>query len=207
MVAPAAKREAVAHRREEANLHRLAQPVATTDAHLDDPAWSPITQFYVSATSVLNSWAVAVKDVTSVTNARTVIAALIRSRAAGHTLPLLDTPTADRLTLVAMLNSLAYDYFARQKVRKNHLVSHIVEQLPVIPPAAYDRQFGSLTARDIVRREVLALTYTANVMAAFARDLGYDGLPFAWDEGARRQRRTRLDALYFHLYGIDAADV
>lgn len=33
------------------------------------------------------------------------------------------------------------------------------------------------------------------------------GSPFAWDEANRRQRRARLDALYFHLYGIDAADV
>ena len=37
-----------------------------------------------------------------------------------------------------------------------------------------------------------------------------DGLkvlpPFAWDEADRRQRRARLDALYFHLYGIGKDD-
>lgn len=79
-------------RREEANLHRVAQPVNATETQLANPAWSPITQFYVAATPELEHWAVAIKDVTSVTNARTVIAAIVPSRAAGHTLPLLDTP-------------------------------------------------------------------------------------------------------------------
>ena len=43
-------------------------------------------------------------------------------------------------------------------------------------------------------------------MAPFARDLGYDGPPFVWDEEERRHLRARLDALYFHLYGLDKDD-
>ena len=43
-------------------------------------------------------------------------------------------------------------------------------------------------------------------MAPFARDLGYDGPPFTWDEEERRHLRARLDALYFHLYGLDKDD-
>jgi hypothetical protein len=59
---------------------------------------------------------------------------------------------------------------------------------------------------------VLRLTYTAHDMAPFARDMGWvdeDGEvkpPFLWDEADRRQRRARLDALYFHLYGIGRED-
>ena len=47
-----------------------------------------------------------------------------------------------------------------------------------------------------MRGHVLRLTYTANDMAPFARDLGYDGPPFIWDEEERRHLRARLDALY-----------
>ena len=36
--------------------------------------------------------------------------------------------------------------------------------------------------------------------------MGYNGPPFAWDEEDRRHRRARLDALFFHLYGIDRDD-
>ena len=53
---------------------------------------------------------------------------------------------------------------------------------------------------------MLRLTYTAHDMAHFARDLGYDGPPFIWDPEERRHLRARLDALYFHLYGISRED-
>ena len=36
----------------------------------------------------------------------------------------------------------------------------------------------------------------------YARDLGYSGAPFPWNEEDRRHLRARLDALYFHLYGL-----
>ncbi len=57
---------------------------------------------------------------------------------------------------------------------------------------------------------MLRLTYTAHDMASLARGLGYDGPPFVWDAEERRHLRARLDALYFHLYGLsleDAGDI
>ena len=49
-------------------------------------------------------------------------------------------------------------------------------------------------------------SYTAYDMRSFARDLGYDGEPFTWDDEERRHLRARLDALYFHLYGLSRED-
>ena len=67
-----------------------------------------------------------------------------------------------------------------------------------------------MTAKEIVQEHVLRLTYTANDMIPFARDLGYypgrDGPPFIWDGEERRHLRARLDALYFHLYGLSRED-
>jgi hypothetical protein len=54
---------------------------------------------------------------------------------------------------------------------------------------------------------VLELTYTAHDLAPFARDCGYDGPPFRWDEERRFLIRCELDAAYFHLYGISRDDV
>ncbi len=62
------------------------------------------------------------------------------------------------------------------------------------------------TIADFVRGEVLRLSYTAHDLAPFARDLGYDGAPFAWDESDRRHRLARLDALFFYLYGLSRDD-
>ena len=53
---------------------------------------------------------------------------------------------------------------------------------------------------------MLRLTYTADDMVPFARDLGCDGPPFIWNEKERRHLRARLDALYFHLYGLSRED-
>ena len=107
---------------------------------------------------------------------------------------------------LANLNSIPFDYVARQKVQGTHLTWYIVEQLPVIAPADYDRRFGPTTARALVRDHVLRLTYTAHDIAPFARDLGYHGPPFIWNEEERRHLRARLDALYFHLYGLSRDD-
>ena len=59
---------------------------------------------------------------------------------------------------------------------------------------------------------VLELTYTAHDMAPFARDMGYvdeDGdvkPPFTWDEERRLTLRSKLDAAFFHLYGVTNRD-
>ena len=90
---------------------------------------------------------------------------------------------------------------------------YIVEQLPVVPPDRYEAvRFGKKTAAEIVREAVLELTYTAHDMAPFARDMGYVDKagkvkpPFVWDEDRRLKLRAKLDAVYFHLYGVTDRD-
>ena len=201
----------------EGNLFRPGQPDRTLDEEYSDPAFSPRPRYWVSQqeSDVVQSlqWLLAFKDITASTNVRTMIAAIVPQVGCGHTLPVLipakcDFDSERAACLLANLNSFGFDYVARQKVQATHLMWYIVEQLPVIAPADYDRSFGATTARDLVRDHVLRLTYTAHDMAPFARDLGYDGEPFIWDEEERRHLRARLDALYFHLYGLsrDAAE-
>ena len=49
--------------------------------------------------------------------------------------------------------------------------------------------------------------YTAVDLQAFAREAGWNGPPFRWDESRRFIIRCELDAAFFHLYGIDRDDV
>ena len=84
-----------------------------------------------------------------------------------------------------------------------NLSLYLLEQLPFVAPDAYHRPFGDRTAAELVRHHVLRLTYTSHDMAPFAHDLGYDDDPFPWDPEHRRHLRARLDALYFHLYGLN----
>ncbi|MXY44813.1 MAG: hypothetical protein F4Y50_12300 [Dehalococcoidia bacterium] len=54
---------------------------------------------------------------------------------------------------------------------------------------------------------VLELTYTAHDLEPFARDLGYDGPPFVWDEERRHRLRSELDAIYAHMYQLERIDL
>ena len=157
------------------------------------------------------------KHVTAPTNVRSMIAALIPGVGAGNSLPLLlgsNEPTASAVAaIVANLNSVPLDYVVRQKVQGQNLNWFIIEQLPVVPPDRYEAvRFGPKTAGEIVREAVLELTYTSHDMAPFARDMGYvDEMgevkpPFTWNEGRRLILCSRLDAVFFHLYGVTDRD-
>ena len=195
----------------------LSEPV--TEKQHADPSFLPQTQYWIPAVEVETAlpkskgWTLGFRDIARPTDVRTMIAAVVPWAGYGNKLPLLIRQTdTQELTaevgalLTSCLNSIAFDFVARQKIHGTALNWYIVEQFPFIAPADYDHKFGPTTARALVRDHVLRLTYTAHDMAPFARDLGYDGPPFIWNEEQRRHLRARLDALYFHLYGLSRED-
>ena len=203
------------------NLNRPAQPRDARPEEHSGPSWLPAPQFWVGADSVEwadgPDWTLAIKHVSSPTNVRTVITALTPLGGYGNSLPIFvpmptdgseaaAVPGEEMCLLSANFNSFALDFVARQKLQGQNLNLFILEQLPVIPPDAYGRKFGDATAREVVLDHVLRLTYTANDMVPFARNLGYDGPPFIWNEDERSHLRARRDALFFHLYGLSRDD-
>ncbi|WP_192825989.1 Eco57I restriction-modification methylase domain-containing protein, partial [Deinococcus wulumuqiensis] len=113
--------------------------------------------------------------------------------------PDISTPIS---ALIALLNSFAVDYAARQKVGGTHVNQAYIKQFPVLPPSSITHHLSSF-----ITPRVLELTYTAHDLTAFARDLGYGGEPFIWNDERRFWLRAELDALYFILYGIAREDV
>ena len=202
------------------NVHRPAQPKPASAEQQRDANWLPDPQYWVlrSQTSFPGTfYLLGFKDVTAPTNVRSMIAALIPGSGVGNTLPILPMSAgmtaADATLLLANLNAVPLDYVARQKIQGQHLNWFILEQLPIVPQEQYEEiLFGPKTAAEIVRETVLELTYTAHDMAPFARDMGHldeagEVLPpFPWDTDRRLQLRAKLDALYFHLYGITNRD-
>jgi hypothetical protein len=109
--------------------------------------------------------------------------------------------------LTANLNSFALDFVARTAVGGTDLSFFIIKQLPLLPPEAFERlEAAGTRASDFIIPRVLELTYTAWDLEPFARDLGYDGPAFRWDEERRFFIRCELDAAFFHLYGISRDD-
>ena len=199
------------------NLHNPYLSEEVTETQHAITGFLPVSEYWVPAKEVeeviprTRGYALGVRLIVRPTDVRTVIASVVPWAGFGNSLSLL-LPKGDGLEaldvayLGANLNGFGLDYIARQKVQGNNLNWYIVEQLPVIARDAYDRSFGDKTAGDLVRDHVLRLTFTADDMFPFAQDLGYTGLPFAWDAEERRHLRARLDALYFHLYGLSRDD-
>jgi hypothetical protein len=158
-------------------------------------------------------WLLGWRDICRNTDERTVIGAFIPAVAVGHPFPLVLSREEPGLVACfgAMLTSLAFDYFARQKVGGTHLTFGPLRQLPVVTPDQLRTVVPYLDPKRpafkwFVER-VLELVYVSNDMKGFARDCGYTGKPFKWDEARRAQLRAELDAAFFHLYGLDRADV
>ena len=98
---------------------------------------------------------------------------------------------------VSGLNSVVLDFMARSAIGGTDLSFFIVKQLPVLPPEVFLEQPHFI---EFIVPRVLELTYTARDLDGFARDLGWDGPPFRWDEERRFLLRCELDAAFFHLY-------
>ncbi len=146
-----------------------------------------------------SGWLVAWKDVTAATNERTAIFSIIPRVAVGHTLPLMfSTESTEKLScLYANLNALVADYTARNSVAGLHLTYGYLKQFPIFTPDFYTEPRLAF-----VTPKVLELTYTSHSLAPFARDLGHNGPPFAWDEDRRALLRAELDAFYARAYGL-----
>jgi hypothetical protein len=128
-----------------------------------------------------------------------------------------------------MVNSLIFDFVARQKTGYVNLAQFVLEQLPVLPP---DR-FTPADIAFIVPR-VVELVYTAWDIKAFAEDIWAEGdealraellrrnaecnagadpalfaprdgfplPPYRWNDERRALARAELDARIARLYGL-----
>jgi hypothetical protein len=206
-----------------ANQHRPAQPMPATLEQSSNPSWLADPQFWTQAREVpaahLESTWLAYKMITAPTNMRTLIASALPFSGVGNSigimLPEVGSSNFNELKplFLGNLNSTPFDFVIRQKIQGQNINWYIIEQLPVIPPERFEQiGFGKKSAAEIVKEAVLELTYTSHDMAPFARDMGYvdgDGTvrpPFAWDEDRRLRLRAKLDAVFFHLYGITDRD-
>ncbi|MGH7595373.1 MAG: Eco57I restriction-modification methylase domain-containing protein [bacterium] len=187
----------------------------------NDPNFKVLPRYWVSEGLVLDrvdenwekKWLIGFRDITNTTNERTAIFGVMSLVGVGHTCPLIFTgeiEIRDILLLILNIDSFVFDYCTRQKIGGTHLTYGFLRQLAVLSQLKYQDNVLPLpntTLHDWVRARFLELTYTAWDLEPFAKDCGYDGPPFRWDEERRFLLRCELDAAYFHLYGITRDDV
>ncbi len=203
------------------NLHRAAQPEVIADVEKANPARFPVPQFRVESSNIPDvqkaNWYFGFKEISSPTNNRSMIACIFPKAAFGNKVPqLLYALEGDKQQipcLLATFNSMAFDFVLRQKLQGQTINLFILEQLAVIAPERFEACIGGTQIKEFIRKEVLALSYTAHDLADFAIDMGHVDkkgkvlAPNVFDSLDRAHRMARLDALFFELYGLNEKDI
>lgn len=174
---------------------------------LKDPYYEPLPRYWVeeslvahAAQSKLKYW-FGFRDITNITNERTLLSSAIPYSAVGHKFPLwfTDKSVFENCYLIACLASFPCDLNTRFKLGGTSLSYFIVKQIAVLPPSTYSHSSMTLLGKSLTAC-VLELVFTSYSLQPFALDCGYDGPPFIWDEERRFEIKCELDALFFHLY-------
>jgi len=190
-----------------------------TPAEKRDPAYTPLPRYWVEEQHVnealagrwAKEWLLSYRWIARSTDERTSISAVAPISAYGNSSPVMlfqHNSAHIVAALDACFASLVFDFAARQKVGGANMTFGTMNQLPVLPPETYSlpcpwdapAPAGGALLADWLLPRVLELVYTTHDLAPFARDCGYDGPPFQWDEERRFQLRCELDAAFFHLY-------
>ena len=204
------------------NLHNPALSGKITLAQKVDPNFIAVPQYWVPTREVSFpdhlEWTIVFRDTARATDARTMIAAAVPVVGLGNKLPVVfpddfENYRSEAALLLANFGAIVLDFVTRRKTHSTNLNWFIVEQLPVVPIDVYRAiRFGPKSAGEIVREIVLELIYTSHDLAPFARDMdhmdevGQVKPPFLWNEERRLHLRAKLDAVFFHLYGITDRD-
>lgn len=156
------------------NLKDTHLPTPSLEQH-QDPSFRIKPRYWVSKAEVEarlkdwpHKWLLAFRDVTNGTNERTAIFSFLSRIGAGNKAPLLFSNARSDLfaLLLGNLNSLCFDFIARQKIGGMSLSYFILKQLPVLRPESYKN-----ISLIFVATRVIELVYTAWDIKAFADDM------------------------------------
>ncbi len=186
--------------------------------YLKDPCFEPLPRYWVDEEQVLtrveeeHDFLIGYRGISNSTNERTIVTSIFPFSAVGHSMPLVlfNNKPIHKTLFVSFFSSFIFDYCARLKMGGTNMNLFIIQQLPILPPSAFEPlkeikfipsdSNEEISMHDYIIKAVLELSYTSNSLRPFARSLGYEGDPFIWDEERRFHLRAKLDAIYFHLY-------
>lgn len=209
---------------EDDNWVRQGQKAETSLVEHANPEFAVLPRWWVAEDVVAKAtegrkrdWLLAYKDITSATNERTMIAALLPWVGVVNSAPIMfvgeDIKPRREACLLGNLDSFVFDFVARQKVGALHLNYFIVQQFATLPPETYaDKCPWSKkeTLEHWISERVLKLSCTADDMIPLAKACDFaggrgDGVHI-WKDEERAVLRAELDAAYFILYGVERED-
>lgn len=185
-----------------------------TDAEKADPSFVVMPRYWVSKPEVdsrlagrwkhpyLLGW----RDITNMTNERTLVTSRLPLVAISNKLPLA-MPSTGLECLQAIWSSFTVDYVLRQKIGGTSLNFFYLYQLPMPLPRDFTRTppWASEPLAHWIQQRVLELLWTARDLQPKSGP-GAGDAPFHSDGDRRRHLRAELDAAMLHLYGLDRTE-
>jgi hypothetical protein len=194
--------------------HRWANATETTDNYLSDVMKTNFdlmarSRFFVDRSDVDTKlkprgwdrdWLLAYRNVSDSRNERTFVSSIIPRSAVGNSATVLTIDAkhiAKVCCLLAIANSIVFDFAVRQKVPAMNVNAFMVEQLPFLTPDQFE-------PADVVflTERVVELVCTASDMRNFAIEFGDSQSLYSWDPDRRALLRAEIDARIAKLYGL-----
>ena len=170
--------------------------------------------YFDSIYSSLNwnhKWFLSFHSITNPNNERTSIFSIIPLSGVGNSSPIIisNRDFALLAVLCSVGNSFPFDFVARRRIASRNFNFFILKQLPIIKKEILTMTSSLIrpTVFQWIIIRVLELSFTSRDLEPFAKDCGYNGPPFIWNEERRFLIRCELDALYFKLYGLNREEV
>ena len=142
------------------------------------------------SSSAARGMKVAIMDITSSTNARTMIASPLWAVPCGHSIGVLNCSHERCTPLAALLNSFAYEFAVRVRFSGLHASLFVLEETPLLPGADDVNPIRSLC-------DLLESTYAPFVRSAKSALTDHERLRF----------RIIIDAVIARSYGLNFLDV
>ena len=187
---------------------------------LKDPCY--VTKpFYFVRTEVLDEqlekyssqdWLLIYRWIASVGLERTFVATVVPKVGLGNSLPIISF-AKEHINqvprLLAMLNSLVFDFFLRQRLGGANVTFYIVRQSRVVSVELMKKHCSwepTTSYGQWLESRVLELVFTSWDLESFGVMFGADQ-PFVWNENRRFVLQREIDAAMCHLYGLSRSQV
>lgn len=176
-----------------------------------DPDFTSLPRYWVPKEAVedqlydvTDRWLMGWRNICRNTDERTLIAFPMPIAGANNSMLLMRSGT--NLSLLGLLSSFVLDYSARQKLGGSNFTYNYFRQMPMLPPVSIDKPvpWGGESCREWMEERLVELIFTDNLMCSSDADRHLR--PFIWDGDRRLMLRTEVDALVFHIYGINRDD-
>lgn len=150
------------------------------------------------------NYVIAWRSLTSATNKRTMLATILPFMPTCQSIQILQLPKKEMLHILALFNSVVFDYMVRLKMAGLDLTQTIIKQIPVPDESCYDRK---ITFQGI--EAAIEVHINSRIKELYQCDKRMDGLfdnvkTYQLQAGkTRKEMIAEIDILAARLYAID----